>query len=288
MLRDIVFLVDWKIPGYVTASGVRINGFSGKGAEMAGERLNMAGRVAVVTGGAKGVGFGIASVLAEFGASVAIMSRTAADVDAAVAKLKSKGYNAIGLAGDVTLREDNARLVEAALDSFGKLDIAIANAGGTSAAQFDDVTEDGFVADMQLNVFSTLHLAQLSRRHLEKSGDGAIVTISSTASRISYAPYITYSVTKNALERFTQVMAQELAPLIRVNSIALGMTATDALLRGMELVEGGLEKARAQVPLQRIGNVEDVGLAALYLCARESTTTGQILSIDGGLLYQPN
>jgi len=254
---------------------------------MARERLDMAGRVAVVTGGAKGVGFGIADVLGEFGASLAIMSRTGTDVDDAVARLKARGYDAIGIAGDVTVRQDNQRLVDAALDAFGRLDIAIANAGGGGGQKLEDITEEKFLHDFRLNVLSTTFLAQIAKPHLEKSGDGAIVAISSTASRIAYSPLATYSVAKIGLERFVQVAAQELAPKIRVNAIALGMTETDALGRYFSSVEGARERATSQVPLKRIGNVEDVGLAALYFCARESCTTGQILNIDGGLLHQP-
>ncbi|WP_197063651.1 SDR family NAD(P)-dependent oxidoreductase [Novosphingobium malaysiense] len=240
--------------------------------------------MAIVTGGAKGVGLGIASVLAEAGASVVIMSRTQADIDNAIVRLDAFGGQSLGVVGDVTKFEDNERLVQQALETFGRVDILVNNAGGALPVPFEQISTQQFHDDFHFNVVQAFQLTQLVVPHMRETGDGSIINISSLAARYGADDMLTYSVTKAGLEQMTRVCAQEFAPEIRVNCIALGMTMTDALEGYISTVEGALANVLPQIPLNRIGNVEDVGLAALYLCSAGCYVTGKVIDIDGGIL----
>ena len=249
---------------------------------MALERSRLDGKVAIVTGGAKGVGRGVAGVLAEAGAAVVVMSRTRADVDAAVESIRAEGGRAAGFAGDVLTSESRERLVRTALDEFGRLDIVVNNAGGARPARFQEITEDKFMNDFRFNVVQAFLLSQMAVPHMMKNEEGAIVNISSRASSVGTPEFLTYSVVKAALEQLTVMMARNLAPKIRVNAISLGMVMTDALRRHLSASEVPQDKLLDRIPLHRIGEVEDVGLAALYLCSRNCYVTGHVLNIDGG------
>tara|TARA_A100001391_G_scaffold1033_9_gene1546 strand:+ start:16616 stop:17383 length:768 start_codon:yes stop_codon:yes gene_type:complete len=252
---------------------------------MALERLKQDGRVAIVSGGAKGVGLGIAKVLAEAGAAVAIMSRTQSDVDVAVAELALIGPDPLGMAGDVTSQDDRERLVREVIEKYGRIDILINNAGGAGPAPFDEITSKKFLDDFDFNVVQALHMTQLVAPHM--SDGGSVVNISSRASQIASADMLTYSVVKSGLERMTRMLAHNLAPSIRVNAIALGTIATDALQRFLDSKAAAKDRIIRQIPLHRIGDVEDIGLATLYLCSRGCYATGSVINIDGGIEHTP-
>lgn len=245
---------------------------------MALERTKLDGKVAIISGGARGVGRGIANALMEAGASTVLM-----DLDPAVAEVESTGGRAIGVVGSVMDRRDIERTVQTALDKFGRIDIVINNVGGAGAVPFFDLTEEKFLRDFHFNVISAFSLTQLAAPHMMKNGDGAVVNISSRSSELGRPGFTSYSVVKAGLEALTRMMARELAPKIRVNAISMGMIQTDALKNYLSKVEGALDKALPQIPLHRIGEIDDIGLAALYLCSKGCYATGAVLNIDGGI-----
>ena len=252
------------------------------------ERLKLDGKVALVTGGGRGVGRGIASVFAEAGAAVVVTARTPDQIRDTAAQIQAAGGRALDVVADATKREDNERAVQAAIDKFGRLDILVNNAGGGAAKPFFDLTEDDLRYDFQLNAVSTFTLTQLAAPHMMKVGGGSVVNISSRAAAFVGSGRLPYGVAKAALEQLTRLLAHELAPKIRVNAIALGTVMTPALQR---YFDSDLEMAREDlltaIPLHRVGNVEDIGLAALYFCASDCYATGSILHVDGGLPTAP-
>ena len=252
------------------------------------ERLKLDGKVALVTGGGRGVGRGIASVLAEAGAAVVVTARTPDQIRDTAMQIQAAGGRAIDVVADATKREDNERAVQAAIDQFGRLDILVNNAGGGGAKPFFELTEDDLRHDFQLNAVSTFTLTQLAAPHMIKVGGGSVVNISSRAAAFVGRGRLPYGVAKAALEQLTRLLAHELAPMIRVNAIALGTVMTPALQRYFDSdLDMAQEDLLAAIPLHRVGNVEDIGLAALYFCASDCYATGSILHVDGGLPTAP-
>lgn len=251
---------------------------------MALERLRQDGKVAIVTGGARGIGLGVARVLAEAGASIVLTARTPAHVDAAVAGLEALGARAIAIVGDVTKKADNQNVIDTALREFGRIDILINNAGGTDGVRpFLEIDEGKFEGDFRLNVQSALQMTQLAAPHLMKSGEGSVVNISSRSAQLGSRGFTSYSVVKAALERLTCMMAKELAPDVRVNAISLGAIHTEAFQEVLKITPSLAETLTSQIPLHRIGEPEDVGLAALYLCSSRAYATGMVMQLDGGV-----
>lgn len=256
---------------------------------MALERHNLSGKVAIVTGGGRGVGRGIARVLAEAGAKVVLTARTVEQLDNSVADITGKGGVAIGVAGDATKIEDAQRTIDTTLDSFGRLDIMINNVGGaTYSDSFMDTTAEKFISDFQLNVISAFNFTKLSAPHIKKAGGGSVVNISSRAAGgFTTEGLIPYSVTKLALEQLTRLSARALAPEIRVNAIALG-TIEASWMDDSKMNQEMRDSIAAQSPLLRVGDPDDIGLAALYLCSEGCYASGAILNVDGGLYRQLN
>ena len=254
---------------------------------MALERLRLDGQVALITGGGRGIGRGIASVLSEAGAAVTITARSPDEVRDTAEMIRSRGGRALAVQADVTQRSDNERAVQAALDEFGRLDILVNNAGGSSGAKpMAQLTEDLFRADLELNMLSAFTLTQIAAPHLAKGGRGSVINISSRAGAFAAPGRMQYGVAKAALDHLTRLMAQELAPHVRVNGIGVGTVMTAALQRGFAQT-GGLEDLTAKIPLNRLGDVEDIGLTALYFCAQGCYVTGVVLPVDGGLQASP-
>ena len=253
------------------------------------ERLKLDGKVALVTGGGRGVGRGIAGVLAEAGAAVVVTARTPDQIRDTVAQIQAAGGRAVDVVADATRREDNERAVQAAIDSFGRLDILVNNAGGGAAKPFFELTEDDLRYDFQLNAVSTFTLTQIAAPHMLRAGGGSVVNISSRAASFVSTGRLPYGVAKAALEQLTRLLALELAPKIRVNAIALGTVMTPALQRYFDTdLDMAREDLLAAIPLHLVGNVEDIGLAALYLCSAGCYATGAVLNVDGGLPTAPS
>jgi 7-alpha-hydroxysteroid dehydrogenase len=245
--------------------------------------LRLDGQVAIITGAGRGVGRGIATVLAEAGATIVCSARTKTEIDETVAMIEAAGGKAIALTADVMKRDDLVKLTEDTMARFGRIDILINNAGGNAFRPFLDITEEEFKFHFDWNTTSAFLLSQAVTPHMAKAGSGSIVNVSSGAATIGIRGMLAYGVAKAGTEQLTRGLAQELAPKIRVNCVALGAVLTPALQNMYDMQPGFREKLHSLTPLGTHGTPEDIGLAVLYLCSKTCYATGSIVKIDGGL-----
>jgi 7-alpha-hydroxysteroid dehydrogenase len=241
------------------------------------------GKVAVVTGGGRGIGAGCALALAEAGADVLVASRTAEQVEAVAAQARSLGRRAVAVACDVNDDDALAGLVDTAVAELGGVDIVVNNAGGTMPRPFLDTSPGFFERSFHFNVTTAFVLTRAAVPVMLERGGGAVVNISSAMGRMADRGFVAYGTAKGALAHMTKLAAADLAPRIRVNAIAVGSVATSAL----EVVtqdEGMLATMEAATPLKRIGQVDDIAAACLYLASPAgSFLTGKVIESDGGL-----
>ncbi|MDB5583547.1 MAG: short-chain dehydrogenase/reductase [Bradyrhizobium sp.] len=247
------------------------------------DRLRLDGQVAIVTGAGRGVGEGIATVLAEAGATVICSARRQNEIDDTVAAIKAAGGKAVAIAADVMKKADLDALVEQTIERFGRIDAVINNAGGMNYRPFLEITEEEFIHHFNWNTTSCFLLSQAAAPHMLAAGRGAIVNISSGAAHFGIRGMMAYCVAKAATENLTRALAQELAPKIRVNALALGAIMTPSLQATYDMEPDFQEKLRALTPLHREGEAVDIGLAALYLLSDGCYASGAIFHIDGGL-----
>jgi 7-alpha-hydroxysteroid dehydrogenase len=251
------------------------------------DRFRLTDRVAVVTGGGRGIGAACALAFAEAGADVAITARTKEQLDEVAEQVRGLGRRALVIPADVRDIDNLRRLADETMGEFGRIDIVVNNAGGSMPAPFLDTTEPAFEAALHFNVTTAFALSRAAVPHMLERDGGAIVNISSAMGRLTDRGYIAYGTAKGALSHMTRLMAADLAPRIRVNAIAVGSVATAAL----EIVLTNDELRTYMVehtPLRRLGEVDDIAVAALYLASPAgSFVTGKVLEVDGGIEY-PN
>ena len=245
------------------------------------ERFRLDGKAAVVTGAGKGIGRGIAVALAEAGADVAVAARTQSDLDAAADEIRAHGRRALVVPCDVTRSEDLDTLATRALDELGRVDVLVNNAGGWPPTPMLQLKDEDFDASFHFNVTSAMHLSRQLIPHMIERGDGSIVNISSGLGHLVESGFVAYGTAKAALSHMTRLMACEYAPKVRVNALAVGATLTDAL--GMFLNDDVKTQMEALTPMARLGDVEDIACAALYLASPASAwVTGKVFEVDGG------
>ena len=245
------------------------------------DRFRLNGQVTLVTGAGAGIGRAIAKVFAAAGSAVAVTDLKNETAEAVAAEIRQAGGKAIGLACNVTKEDDLSASVDAAVKAFGNLTILVNNAGGGGPKPFDMPMSD-FEWAYQLNVFSLFRLTQLSAPHMQKSGSGAILNISSMAGENKNIRMSSYGSSKAAVNHLTRNVAFDLGPMgIRVNCIAPGAIKTDALAKVMT---PDIEKAMLKhTPLGRLGEADDIANAALFLCSpAASWVSGQVLTVSGG------
>ncbi|HEV2263329.1 MAG TPA: glucose 1-dehydrogenase [Stellaceae bacterium] len=244
----------------------------------------LTGKVAVVTGAAKGIGAGIARELGAAGAAVVVnyvsdregAARTVADIAA-------KGSKAIAVQADVSKAADVKRLFDETRKAFGRLDVLVNNAGIYKSFPIEELTEAEFQRQFGTNVFGLLQVTREAVPLFSNEG-GSIINISSVASRVTPPGFSVYSGTKGAVDAITGVLAKELAPRkIRVNAINPGLVETEGV-RALGIPGSDFEKQMiAQTPLGRLGQPSDIGPIALFLASSDSGwLTGEILQASGG------
>jgi 3-oxoacyl-[acyl-carrier protein] reductase len=244
----------------------------------------LAGKVAVVTGASKGIGASIANHLAAEGASVVVnyaSSKTGADK--VVSEITAQGGKAIAVQGDVAKRSDIVRLFAETKKAFGRLDVLVNNAGVYEFLPLEQITEEHFHKQFNLNVLGLILTTQEAVKQFGPTG-GSIINISSVASTSAPPGGSVYSATKGAVDTVTKSLAKELgARKIRVNAINPGMIETEGL-HSAGFVESDFRKQyEAQTPLGRIGQPQDIATAAVFFASPDSAwVTGETLYITGG------
>lgn len=242
------------------------------------------GKVAVVTGASKGIGAAIAKALAAEGASVVVnYASSKAGADAVVAAITAAGGNAIAVGGDVATRAGAQRVIDAAVEHYGRLDVLVNNSGVYEFVPIEDISEDHFHRHFNVNVLGVLLTTQAASRHL---GAGAsIINVSSAVTSITPPNSAVYTGTKGAVDAITGVLAKELGPRkIRVNSINPGVVETEGTVTAGIIGSDFERQAVAQTPLGRTGQPGDIADVAVFLASNDSRwLTGEKLLASGGI-----
>lgn len=243
---------------------------------------SLKGQVAIVTGAGKGIGRACAMALAKAGADVALAARTQADLDLVAADIRALGRRSITVAGDVSDEANLDILVARTVAELGKVTILINNAGGAGPNSPMKMSGDEFSAVLAWNVTPAYLLIQKTAQAMKDAGGGAVVNISSVAARYAQKHFSAYGAAKAALNQMTRNLAQDFAPLVRINAIEPGTIMTDALAR--VLTPERLENMRKTTPMARMGQPEDIASAAVFLVSPASSwITGKVLGVDGGV-----
>ena len=242
------------------------------------------GRVALITGGSRGLGLQIARAFAEHGAAVVISSRKQEACHAAAKEIgAATGARAIGVGCHIGHWEECDRLTERVYDELGRVDVLVNNAGSSPPyPSLDAVTEELFDKVIAVNLQGHFRLSALIGTRMVKSGGGSIINVSSTASISPSPAELPYGAAKAGLSALTVGFARAFAPSVRVNTIVPGPFLTDiSKAWDMQAFE---QMAERSIPLGRAGRPEEIVGAALYLASDASSyTTGSTITMDGGL-----
>jgi len=248
------------------------------------EAFSLSGKVALVTGGSRGIGKAIAVGLAKFGADVAVTSRKLPELEEVAAEIRRSGRRSMAVAAHVGRTEEVNSLVPKVKEELGRIDILVNNAGtNPTMDQAIDVEERAWDSIMNLNLKGLFFLSQAVARLMREQGGGNIINITSVA---GITPDIlpVYSISKAGVIMATKVMAQQWAQYnIRVNAIAPGLTRTrfsQALWENPDILQG----AMMLTPLRRVAEPEEMVGAAVFLASEASSyVTGHVLVVDGGV-----
>jgi 3-oxoacyl-[acyl-carrier protein] reductase len=241
---------------------------------------NLAGKVALVTGGSRGIGRAIASSLYDAGAKVAIVARDEARAKAAAGEL---GERAFAVGADVANAEQVAKAVAETERALGPIDVLVNNAGVTRDGLLVRMSDADWDTVLDANLKGAFNTMKAVTRGMMKRRDGRVINIASVVGITGNAGQANYSASKAGLIGLTQSVARELASRnIRVNAVAPGFIDTDMT---RELTDDQRKKLLEQIPLARLGTGEDVAHAVLFLASDQASyITGQVLVVDGGMV----
>ena len=247
------------------------------------ELFDLTDKVAIVTGGANGIGKACALQLAQFGAKIAIGDLKLDDAQEAVKEIEQAGGKAIALECNILKDEQMVKLVEDTVQQLGGVHILVNNAGGGGGGKENPfkISVEDFERDFHLNVFSAWRLAQLCVPHMKEAGYGSIVNITSMSS-VNKSPNMSgYAASKAALNHMSANLAHDFGPEVRINSVGPGATRTAAL--ESVLTPEIEEKMLEHTPIKRLGKAEDIAGAVLYFASPISEwVSGQVLFVNGG------
>lgn len=250
------------------------------------KRMRLKDRTAIVTGAGRGIGRAIALGFGREGASVVVnYSRSAAPAEEVAKSIRDSGGKAVAVKADVKELDEHARLVDAALDHFGSLNILVNNAGIEIHEPFLKASVETWDVTLGVNLKGAYFLSQKAAQAMIRFGGGKIINVSSVHDVEPLRHRAIYSITKGGMMMMTKSLALELGEYkINVNSLSPGAILTDMNRKSLSQ-PGNLERVLSKIPCQRIGDVEDTVGAAVYLASPESDyVTGATIYVDGGLL----
>jgi NAD(P)-dependent dehydrogenase (short-subunit alcohol dehydrogenase family) len=245
---------------------------------MSDNPFDLAGKVALVTGGSRGLGLQMVRAFAKAGADVIISSRKLDACEAAAEEVRALGRRALAHAAHAARWDEIDRLIEVAYAEFGRIDILVNNAGMSPAVPSHEVTEQLFDSVVGLNFKGPFRLASQVAHRMNQADGGVIINISSSGALMPLPAVVPYSGAKAALNALTVSMAREYGPKVRVNTISAGPFLTD--IANAWTPEA---RERSNNALGRPGRPEEIVTAALFLASPASSfTTGAIVRVDGG------
>ena len=244
--------------------------------------MKLKNKVAVITGGSRGIGFATAERFLQEGATVILTASSQKNADKAAEKLKEKYPSAAveGISPELTSLEDVKNAFAKILEKHGKIDILVNNAGVSESTPLSQYTEETFDKVMDLNVKGAFTATKAAVEPMEKQASGVILNTSSVVSLYGQPSGMAYPTSKFAVNGMTLSLARELGPKgIRVNAVAPGITETDMMKAVPKEV---IDPLIAQIPLRRLGQPEDIANAFAFLASDEASyITGVVLSVDG-------
>ena len=245
---------------------------------MTHDLFDLSGKIALVTGGSRGLGYEMVMAFAQAGADIVVSSRKLDACEAVAAEVRALGRRALAVAAHAGRWDEIDRLIATAYAEFGRIDILVNNAGMSPAVPSHEVTEQLFDSVLNLNFKGPFRLASQIGHRMAQGDGGVIINISSTGALIPLPAVVPYSGAKAALNAMTVSLAHEYGPKVRVNSISAGPFLTD-------ISKAWTEEARehSNNALGRPGRPEEIVTAALFLASPMSSfTTGGVVRVDGG------
>ena len=245
--------------------------------------FSLEGKVAIVTGSGRGIGKTTAVMMAQAGAAVVVIARTAADIEKTAEEIRAKGGRALAIPTDVRASDQIANTVNKTLEEFHGIDILVNNAGASFPTPTLKLSEGGWDALVRENLKSPFLCSKAVAEAMMKRGGGSIINISSTEGMRSAATNAAYAAAKAGVINLTRSLAVEWAQYhIRVNCICPGFIENPGMAQALEQ-DPGLREKLAGVPMKRVGKQEEIAGGVIYLASDASSyTTGAVLAIDGG------
>jgi len=244
--------------------------------------IDLHGRVALVTGGSRGIGKACCEMLARVGARVAVNYRVERPwAELLVQKIEEAGGEAFALSADVAVPEDANMMVDETVDRFGHIDILVNNAGIWKGGPVEEISDGEWNEMVAINLTGTFNMIRTAVPYMKSSGGGRIINISSTAGQRGEALHCHYAATKGAVISLTKSLAAELAgDGILTNCVAPGWVETDM---SEDALEEGRDAIASVIPIGRVGTPEEIAGAVLFLASELSTfVNGEILNVNGG------
>ena len=245
---------------------------------------NLKNKKAVITGGTKGIGYATATEFLSLGAAVMIVARNEAEVKTAVSNWNKEGFEAYGVAADVSTSDGRNKLLNAVKEKWETVDVLVNNVGTNIRKQFNDYTTEEYQQVFNVNIFSTIEVTKLFFSLLQKSGNASIVNVASIAGMLDAETGIPYGMTKAAEIQLTKGLANEWAKYgIRVNTVSPWFTQTPLtaiLFQNAELIE----RVLSRTPLNRVAEPQEMAALVAFLAMDKSSyITGQNIALDGGM-----